>query len=30
MNQPLRIEVAGQTDVGRKRAHHEDNFAIFS
>ena len=25
---PLRIEVAGQTDVGRKRAHNEDNFAI--
>lgn len=24
----LRIEVAGQTDVGRKRAHNEDNFAI--
>ena len=30
MNQPLRIEVAGQTDVGRKRSHNEDNFAIFS
>ena len=30
MHQPLRIEVAGQTDVGRKRAHNEDNFAIFS
>jgi protein phosphatase len=27
---PLRIEVAGQTDVGRKRAHNEDNFAVFS
>jgi PPM family protein phosphatase len=26
----LRIEVAGQTDVGRKRQHNEDNFAIFS
>jgi serine/threonine protein phosphatase PrpC len=26
--QPLRIEVAGQTDVGRKRQHNEDNFAI--
>lgn len=26
----MRIEVAGQTDVGRKRAHNEDNFAIFS
>lgn len=26
----LRIEVAGQTDVGRKRAHNEDNFAIFA
>jgi len=24
----LRIEVAGQTDVGRKRAHNEDNFAL--
>ena len=28
MNRPLRIEVAGQTDVGRKRTHNEDNFAI--
>ena len=27
---PLRIEVAGQTDVGRKRSHNEDNFAIFA
>lgn len=27
---PLRIEVAGQTDIGRKRAHNEDNFAIFA
>jgi protein phosphatase len=26
----LRIEVAGQTDVGRKRAHNEDNFAILA
>ena len=25
----MRIEVAGQTDVGRKRAHNEDNFAIY-
>jgi serine/threonine protein phosphatase PrpC len=25
----LRIEIAGQTDVGRKRTHNEDNFAIF-
>lgn len=29
MNPPLRIEVAGQTDVGRKRNHNEDNFAIY-
>ena len=28
MKHPLRIEVAGQTDVGRKRTHNEDNFAI--
>jgi len=27
---PLRIEVAGQTDVGRKRKHNEDSFAIYS
>jgi protein phosphatase len=27
---PLRIEVAGQTDVGRKRQHNEDNFAIMA
>lgn len=26
----LRIEVAGQTDVGRKRTHNEDNFAILA
>ncbi len=30
MTQPLRIEVAGETDVGRKRTHNEDNFAIFA
>src|SRR5262245_13717879 len=30
MNRPLRIEVAGQTDVGRKRTHNEDNFAIMA
>jgi len=30
MSPPLKIEVAGQTDVGRKRSHNEDNFAIFS
>lgn len=30
MSQPLRIEVAGETDVGRKRSHNEDNFAIFA
>jgi PPM family protein phosphatase len=29
VSRPLRIEIAGQTDVGRKRAHNEDNFAIF-
>lgn len=28
MARPLRIEVAGQTDVGRKRVHNEDSFAI--
>ena len=30
MSGPLRIEVAGQTDVGRKRSHNEDNFAILA
>ncbi len=30
MSRPLRIEVAGQTDVGRKRNHNEDNFAIMA
>jgi protein phosphatase len=30
VSRPLRIEVAGQTDVGRKRNHNEDNFAIFA
>jgi protein phosphatase len=30
VSRPLRIEVAGQTDVGRKRAHNEDNFAILA
>src|SRR5690606_31106855 len=30
MNGPLRIEVAGQTDVGRKRSHNEDSFAILA
>ncbi len=29
MARPLRIEVAGQTDVGRKRNHNEDSFAVF-
>jgi protein phosphatase len=28
VTRPLRIEVAGQTDVGRKRVHNEDSFAI--
>lgn len=28
MGGPLRIEVAGETNVGMKRAHNEDNFAI--
>ena len=26
---PLKIEVAGNTDVGRKRTHNEDNFLLF-
>jgi protein phosphatase len=28
--EPLRVEVAGETNVGRKRSHNEDNLAIFS
>ena len=28
MAQPFRIEVAGETNVGRKRNHNEDNFAL--
>ncbi len=28
MAQPFRIEVAGETNVGRKRNHNEDNFSI--
>jgi serine/threonine protein phosphatase PrpC len=28
VKRPLFVEVVGQTDVGRKRAHNEDNFAI--
>ncbi len=28
MGGPLRIEVAGETNVGMKRTHNEDNFAI--
>ena len=30
MAQQLRIEVAGETNVGRKRNHNEDNFAIMT
>ena len=30
MSQPFRIEVAGETNVGRKRNHNEDNFAIMA
>ena len=30
MPQPLRVEVAGETNVGRKRTHNEDNFSILS
>ena len=30
MTQAFRIEVAGETNVGRKRNHNEDNFAIFA
>ena len=30
MAAPLRIEVAGETNVGRKRNHNEDNLAILS
>ena len=30
MPQPFRIEVAGETNVGRKRNHNEDNFAILA
>ena len=28
--QPFRIEAAGETNVGRKRTHNEDNFAIMA
>jgi PPM family protein phosphatase len=28
--QPFRIEVAGETNIGRKRNHNEDNFAILA
>ncbi|WP_394823974.1 Stp1/IreP family PP2C-type Ser/Thr phosphatase [Pendulispora albinea] len=28
MPRPLRIELAGKTDVGKKRNHNEDNFSI--
>ena len=30
MAQQLRIEGAGETNVGRKRNHNEDNFAIMT
>ncbi len=30
MSGGLKIEVAGRTDVGRKRAHNEDSFALYS
>ncbi|MEN9577328.1 MAG: hypothetical protein RJA70_337 [Pseudomonadota bacterium] len=30
MSAGLKIEVAGRTDVGRKRAHNEDSFALYS
>ena len=30
MSQQLRVEVAGETNVGRKRTHNEDNFGILS
>ena len=30
MPQPFRIEVAGETNVGRKRNHNEDSFAIMA
>lgn len=30
MSGGLKIEVAGRTDVGRKRAHNEDSFALYA
>jgi PPM family protein phosphatase len=30
VSDPLRIEAAGETNVGRKRNHNEDNFAILA
>jgi protein phosphatase len=30
MSEEIRIEVAGETNVGRKRNHNEDNFALLS